>query len=114
MSVLITRRRFGALVGAIPVLPLASASASASPVTHEVAIRQFEFDPAELVIAADDRVKWTNLDFAPHTATAVDGEWDTGGLEKRDAATITFDATGEFAYFCAFHPHMKGTIVVQA
>ena len=60
-----------------------------------------------------DSITWTNTDFAPHTATAEDGAWDTGTLERDGRARITFDAPGDYPYFCAHHPHMKGTVTVR-
>ncbi|MBV9556028.1 MAG: hypothetical protein JO254_03010, partial [Pseudolabrys sp.] len=28
--------------------------------------------------------------------------------------TFTFNDAGTFDYFCSLHPHMKGTIIVEA
>ena len=42
----------------------------------------------------------------PHTATAKDGSWDTGILNKGDTKTITFDKAGDYQYYCKVHPNM--------
>ena len=76
-------------------------------------ITKFKFEPSDLVIAAGDKVVWTNEDFAPHTATEQDeAHWDTGELGRGDRGQIAFTEPGRHAYFCVFHPHMKGQISV--
>lgn len=91
-------------------LPLLAGAAQAA--THNVTIKSFKFDPADITIAAGDTITFTNEDGAPHTATDVNGAFDTGRLNRSDAASLTFGSAGSFDYFCAFHPNMKGTITV--
>ena len=62
---------------------------------------------------AGTEVTWTNSDDATHTATADDGSFDTGDLDKGDSKTVTFDEPGSFTYYCRFHPFMKATVEVQ-
>lgn len=80
---------------------------------HAVTIQGMKFSPANLSVAAGDTVTFTNMDSAPHTATANDGSFDTGRLNKGDSATVTIGGAGDFAYICAIHPAMKGTISAQ-
>jgi plastocyanin len=35
------------------------------------------------------------------------------GLSPRSLRLVTFDEAGTFAYYCRFHPFMKGTITVE-
>ena len=56
----------------------------------EVRISGFVFTPERLEIFEGDTVIWINDDVAPHTATAVDGDWDTGRLRKGQQASHTF------------------------
>lgn len=91
---------------------LASKAGAASTKTHEVAIREFKFDPAHLQVRVGDRIKWTNYDLAPHTATADEFGWDTEELTKGQAGEITVTDETESSYFCVFHPHMKGSFEV--
>ncbi|MEM7215245.1 MAG: cupredoxin domain-containing protein [Pseudomonadota bacterium] len=86
---------------------------AAEPKTHEVAIRSFKFEPQHLQVEIGDIISWKNEDLAPHTATASDGSWDTGELAKGDSQSIEVVKGMEISYFCAFHPHMKGTIVLK-
>jgi plastocyanin len=82
---------------------------------HEVEIRiaSFAFDPTRVEVLVGDSITWTNADIAPHTATAENGAWDTGALKRDGRGRLTFDAPGEYPYFCAYHPHMKGTVTVR-
>jgi hypothetical protein len=74
-------------------------------------IRDGTFAPA-LTVAAGTTVTWTNEDWAPHTATAEDGSFDSGRLNQGDSFDQTFDEPGTFAYHCSFHPGMMGSVVV--
>ena len=85
-----------------------------TPSVHRIDIRNFAFSPTELMITAGDQVEWVNLDFAPHTATSVDAAWDSGEIRKDGTATVQFTTIGSHEYFCAYHPHMKARVTVQA
>ena len=85
-------------------------SFAASPETHEIHIKSFEFEPKHIVVKAGDTIRWINQDLAPHTATAAKDDWDTGEIVKNDYRSIKVSTGMETNYFCAFHPHMKGTI----
>ncbi len=79
--------------------------------TDTVTITGFAFVPSEIAVPVGTEVAWTNGDPAPHTATG-DG-WDTGQLPAGATRAVRFDRTGRFEYFCAIHPAMTGTVVVQ-
>jgi plastocyanin len=89
--------------------PTAEASATAS-----VTISDFKFTPASVTVNEGDTVNFTNDGPTVHTATADDGSFDTGILEKGQSGSATFTSAGTVTYFCQPHPNMKGTIVVQA
>lgn len=93
--------------------PAVQATPAAAATPSEVTIRDFAFEPPTVEIAAGATVVWRNAGNAPHTATASDGAFDTGRIDPGQEATVTFDTAGSFAYRCAFHPNMKGTIVVR-
>jgi plastocyanin len=84
--------------------------------SKSVTIKNFEFGPKTVTVSKGDTVTWTNQDSAPHTATKTGGSgaFDTGNLKKGQSGTHKFDSTGSFAYICAIHPNMKGTVVVKA
>ncbi len=112
MRLTLTRRGFGqgaALTAALAVLRR-PAPAHAGPHTHVIRIHGFAFAPADLTIAPGDVVVWRNADLAPHTATALAGDWDTGEIAGGAAESMTFEEPGEHRYSCAFHPQMTGLI----
>jgi plastocyanin len=77
-----------------------------------VTIADFHFRPATVTIHVGDTVTWTNNGPSPHTATASDGSFNSGVLQKGQSASHMFTRTGTFAYFCRIHPFMHGTVVV--
>lgn len=79
-------------------------------IVHDVAIRRFKFSPASLEVRPGDRIRWTNFDLAPHTATADDGSFGTGTLKQEESLIVEVSETLGGAYHCAFHPHMKARI----
>jgi plastocyanin len=78
---------------------------------HVVTIDAFAFTPASLAVRPGDVVRWTNADPVPHTVTAA-GAFDSGSIAAGAAWTLKAERAGRFDYFCAFHPMMKGTLVV--
>lgn len=78
----------------------------------EVVIEDFRFEPTVLTVTPGTVITWTNQDSAPHTATSED--FDTGRLDKSEAAEIAFDTIGEFDYTCTYHPQMEGRVIVSA
>ena len=88
---------------------------SEQPATGEVqiVIENFVFVPSEVTITAGTKVTWINKDEAPHTATSVDKKFNSGGMDTDDKFSFVFNDKGDYAYFCALHPHMKATITVK-
>ncbi len=79
---------------------------------EKVEIVEFTYDPDPVVVQPGGKVIWQNEDTAPHTATADDGSFDTGTLEKGKLKSETFKEPGTFTYFCEIHPTMHGTVEV--
>ena len=94
----------------------ASSAASVAPSTGgggvEARIVNFAFDPPSITAKVGDTVTWTNEDGAPHTVTLDDGSVGSQNLAKGAKFEHTFGAAGTFAYHCAIHPSMKGTVEV--
>jgi len=111
----LTRRSALRLGMAAAAVPFASTSARADghATVHQVLIKNFAFEPADLTINAGDSVEFINEDSAPHTATADNGSFDTGNLRRGQKATLTFATAGTYSYFCAVHPRMKGSLTVN-
>ena len=103
-------------LGAIaPLVAIAIAAASpARAATIEVKIDNFTFNPKQVTVKAGDTVTWVNHDDIPHTATSKTGVFKSKALDTDDKFSFTFAIPGSYPYFCALHPHMTGTIVVEA
>ena len=78
-----------------------------------VALKDFTFDPAVTSIPVGTEVTWLNEDPAPHTATALDGAFDSDTLDPGATFKFRFEEPGTFPYRCEIHPDMKGTVKVE-
>lgn len=107
-------RRLLAVVAIVGPIVGAGCSRPA-PRTHVVEIQGFAFRPDTLVVAAGDTVRWVNHDVVPHTATAgPDGPraFDSGSIAAGGEWQLVA-SEGRQAYYCVFHPTMRGMLVVR-
>ena len=58
-------------------------------------------------------VTWTNKDDVPHTVVSTTKKFRSSVLDTDDRFSYTFNATGEYDYFCSVHPHMTAKVIVQ-
>ena len=107
----------GALLAAL-LIGFSSDDSEAEPSggarSHTVEIRNFAFSPARLEVAVGDTVLWVNRDAAPHTATHSAGRWDSGALENGARWSRVVAEPGTVPYVCAYHPSMRGELIVRA
>ena len=74
----------------------------------------FAFSPAKFTVGHGAVVGVTNDDSANHTVTADDGHsFDTGSITPGESGKLTAPKPGSYAYHCAIHPFMHGTLVVR-
>jgi amicyanin len=92
----------------------AASPAQAAAAEVKVAIDNFTFDPPKLTVKAGTTVTWVNRDDIPHTVASSTHAFKSKALDTDNSFTFTFTAPGTYAYFCSLHPHMTGTIVVEA
>jgi plastocyanin len=110
-----------ACLGAATAMPVAMllsafvlpAGAESTPAAA-VGIDNFTFNPQQLTVKTGTTVTWTNKDDIPHAVAAVGRQFRSKALDTGDAYSFTFTTPGSYAYFCSLHPHMTGTIVVEA
>ena len=89
--------------------------AQSTPVANGISIDNFTFNPPTLTVKAGTTVTWTNKDDIPHgIASANNGFSRSKAMDTDDSFSFTFTTPGTYQYFCYIHPHMTGTIVVQA
>jgi plastocyanin len=102
---------------ALAVLLGAAAAVAAQPAptaNAEVEIDQFAFIPQRITVKAGTTVTWVNEDDAPHTVASSSKLFKSKALDTQDKFSFTFMTPGTYAYFCSVHPHMTGTVVVEA
>jgi plastocyanin len=75
-------------------------------------IQHYRPNPAR--VATSSQVTWDNKDSAPHTATALDGSFDTGTIQPGASGSATVPAQGTIPYHCTIHPWMTATLQVSS
>ncbi len=74
----------------------------------------WKYEPAVLTVKVGTTVTWTNAGAVVHTVTAADRKaFDSKNIGPKASFSWTFQSAGTFAYFCTYHPWMKGTIIAQ-
>ncbi len=88
-------------------------AATARAEDMQVAIDNFTFNPPQLTVKAGTKVTFTNHDDIPHTVVSLQN-FKSKVLDTDQEFAFTFTTPGTYKYFCSLHPHMTGTIVVEA
>ncbi len=94
--------------------PAASSTSSVTVAggSVRVPISMYDFKPPKLTVKVGTSITWMNRDATAHTATGDNGGFDTGTIPPQGSRTVVFKRPGTFAYHCAFHAFMTGTITV--
>jgi plastocyanin len=89
--------------------------ARAQNATTAISIDNFTFTPGTVTVKAGTTVTWTNKDDIPHGIAATGNTFARSKAMDTDGTySFTFTTPGTYKYFCYMHPHMTGTIVVEA
>ena len=97
---------------ASPVSAAPTSAAGASAASATVVIKNFAFSRATVRPGATVTV--TNRDGVSHTVTADANAFNTGPLKAGASVTLRAPTKpGTYTFFCAIHPDMKGTLVVN-
>jgi plastocyanin len=99
-----------AVLAGVTVVPIAAARAADATVK----IENFTFAPQNLTVKIGTTVTWDNEDDIPHTIASSTKLFRSNALDTGDKFSFTFTTPGAYQYFCSLHPHMIGTIVVEA
>lgn len=97
------------LAASITGLLVAGGAGAFAQETHDVDVADDEFVPATMEVVEGDTVRWTHSGNNPHSVTADDGSFDSHTMcppdcmEEGDTFEQTFDAAGEFGYYCKIH-----------
>jgi plastocyanin len=103
----------GTMLAAVVLPGWAQSSPQAS--AGIITIDNFTFTPQSLTVKAGTTVTWTNHDDIPHGIASQNNAFaKSKTLDTDDSYSFTFTTPGTYKYFCYVHPHMTGTIVVEA
>ncbi|GGN65120.1 hypothetical protein GCM10011579_035290 [Streptomyces albiflavescens] len=94
--------------------PSATGAPAAPVAGNAVAIKNFAFSPATLKVTVGTTVTWTNQDTDAHTVTSAGsgGSLHSAAMATHATYSYTFSKPGTYAYLCAIHPFMTGTVEV--
>jgi len=118
MAGVITTPAFADHMTATVSIPVGSGASADAPCVAENTC----FNPAEVTVDVSGEVTWSNDDNAAHTVTSGDLSadpdnvgtvFDSGLFMAGATFSHTFDAAGEYPYFCMVHPWMVGKVIVQ-
>jgi plastocyanin len=70
------------------------------------------FEPTDALVEPGTTLMWVNRGQEQHTATADDGQFDSGVLNPGDSFLTTVEGSGTLTYHCTLHPEMTGSITV--
>ncbi|MBI2853044.1 MAG: cupredoxin family copper-binding protein [Chloroflexi bacterium] len=71
------------------------------------------FSPDSLSVPVGATVTWTNSGRFPHTVTSDAKLFDSGMLKPGQSFSFTFQALGEYRYYCLYHPGQTGMVLVS-
>ena len=92
--------------------PDTTAASGSTP--NKVAISGMRFQPAVIRVNAGEEITWTNNATMPHTVTSQnDGTLASQRLGRGSMFSHTFEQPGTYQYYCALHPSMTGTVIVE-
>ena len=106
----------------LPSSPPSTSTPSPSSVSKSITIPQGAaaqqvktyFIPNPSTVTANSQVTWNNKDIAQHTATAIDGSFDTGIINVGSSGSAIVKAQGTVPYHCTIHPWMNGMLQVTS
>lgn len=105
-------KAIGFLTLLIVAVALAYAAAQQPPVT--VDMREFAFEPRDVLVVSGSAVRWVNRDDFPHSVVMEGGRPGSsqGTIRPGGEHTFVFRDAGRFVYRCSVHPTMLGEITV--
>jgi amicyanin len=113
-SALIAAVLGAATATALTAVVLPGWAQNASPVSA-VSIDNFTFSPPTLTVKIGTTVTWTNKDDIPHGIASSNSAFvKSKAMDTDDSYSFIFTTPGTYQYFCYIHPHMTGTVVVEA
>jgi plastocyanin len=101
-------RRIPFLAAALALAAAAALAAPAGAATHNVTVRDFVYDPADLTIEVGDTVVWTNTQ-GSHNVRSDTLAFNSGAVRSGNwTFQHTFASAGDFRYHCTLHGSAGG------
>jgi plastocyanin len=118
-EIIMTRAAIRGVLAAVFAIACLAAAAWSFPsraagMETELKIDNFTFAPQSVTVKAGTTVIWINQDDIPHTVVSTAQAFTSKALDTGDKYSFTFTTPGVYDYFCSLHPHMTGTVVVEA
>ena len=89
-------------------------NSTTEPAETSVTIAGMQFQPATIRVKSGEEVTWKNTAAMPHTVTGrEDGKLSSARLNQGSMFSHTFEQPGTYTYYCALHPSMIGTVIVE-
>jgi plastocyanin len=104
------RRELAAAAMLLALTGGAAARAEAAA-TYTVTISQMRYGSVPDHLKAGDTIVWVNKDTVQHTVTAKDHSFDVRIAPGKQASQVLTKA-GTFAFYCVYHPTMRGVLKV--
>lgn len=87
-----------------------------TPGENEIWLQYKLFQPSQLIVKSGTTVTFTNKDNANHSATNINGLFDSGKISSGQSYSFTFTKTGSYSFYCKYHSSVnaeQGYITVQ-
>lgn len=78
-----------------------------------ITIQNFTFNPPSITIKPGTTITWINSDDIPHSVVENNRAFKSPPLDTDQKFSKVFTAVGTTDYFCGFHNHMTGKVIVQ-
>jgi len=106
-------RYFGKRAETTATAPSVPTESKASGASVNARMRNLQFEPRTLRIAAGTTVSWRNDDQVVHTVKAGDQSWESTPVAGGGVYRHTFTQPGTYEITCGPHPFMKQTVEVK-
>lgn len=104
-------RRAATLFAVVLVALPSAAIAAPPPRTYTILIDKMKYGQVPPGLRVGDTIIWVNRDLFRHTATASDRSFEVD-LMPAKSGRMVLRRPGSIAFFCRFHPGMRGQLNV--
>jgi len=116
-----SRRDLLRISGAAALLTFTLATTAMAPAAarspalqkYTVVMANMSFGKLPRGVKVGDTIIWVNRDTVPHTATARDKSFDVR-VQQGQSVSMVVKKAGNIAFYCIYHPAMRGTFTVAA